>query len=162
FAGQLVAERGSDGTVRYYFGDHLGHTHLLVSATGTTCWDADYYPYGGPVVFTMAGCQPVYQFGGMEREVEYSPDLNEAAFRYHNSALARWMSADPVSGNVFNPQSWNRYAYGLNNPSNLVDPAGLFAGDCGDPFYYTTHAECPSGGGGGSETLCLADDPTCD
>src|SRR5262249_30044877 len=30
-----------------------------------------------------------------------------------------------ASANPANPQSWNRYAYALNNPLTLVDPLGL-------------------------------------
>jgi hypothetical protein len=28
-----------------------------------------------------------------------------------------------------NPQTWNRYAYGLNNPLRNIDPAGLWDWD---------------------------------
>ncbi len=36
-------------------------------------------------------------------------------------------SADPVSGSMTDPQSFNRYAYVLNDPCNLSDPLGLEA-----------------------------------
>jgi hypothetical protein len=38
------------------------------------------------------------------------------------------MSPDPMlnSGRPDTPQSWNRYAYTLNNPLNRVDPNGLY------------------------------------
>ena len=42
----------------------------------------------------------------------------------------RWISPDPAglgAVNPANPQSWNRYAYVLNNPLALADLAGL---DC--------------------------------
>ena len=39
----------------------------------------------------------------------------------------RFSSSDPLlaSGESGNPQSWNRYAYVLNNPVRLIDPNGL-------------------------------------
>ena len=40
----------------------------------------------------------------------------------------RWLSPDPLGGDIANPQSLNRYAYALNNPTTLTDPAGL--GEC--------------------------------
>jgi hypothetical protein len=39
--------------------------------------------------------------------------------------MGRFMSPDPIAGNVMNPQSWNRYAYAANNPLKFTDPSGL-------------------------------------
>ncbi|MBK8810645.1 MAG: hypothetical protein IPN69_07910 [Acidobacteria bacterium] len=38
-----------------------------------------------------------------------------------------WTSPDHTRGSasVGNPQSWNRYSYVENQPTNLVDPSGL-------------------------------------
>ena len=43
------------------------------------------------------------------------------------------MTPDPLlnSGRPWNPQTWNRYAYTLNNPVRYTDPFGLYVwGDC--------------------------------
>jgi len=48
-----------------------------------------------------------------------------ALFRMYHSRLYRWLSPDPVAGSIFDPQSLNRYAYVLNNPTTLIDPLGL-------------------------------------
>ncbi len=34
--------------------------------------------------------------------------------------------ADPVQGSICNPQSLNRFTYGLSDPINNIDPTGLF------------------------------------
>ena len=41
------------------------------------------------------------------------------------------MSPDPLLGSasISNPQTWNRYPYGLNNPLRIVDPTGLYDWD---------------------------------
>ena len=46
--------------------------------------------------------------------------------RYFSGAQGRFTSPDPLkaSGNLKNPQSWNRYAYVFNNPLRNVDPNG--------------------------------------
>ncbi len=41
------------------------------------------------------------------------------------------LSPDPLGGDVTNPQSLNRYAYALNNPTTFVDPLGLSSTFCG-------------------------------
>jgi RHS repeat-associated protein len=42
-------------------------------------------------------------------------------------AMGRFTSPDPLmaSANIYNPQSWNRYSYTLNNPLKFIDPLGL-------------------------------------
>ena len=44
--------------------------------------------------------------------------------RYYSPNLGRFVSVDAVGGDVGNSQSWNRYAYGLNNPLKYLDPDG--------------------------------------
>jgi len=46
-------------------------------------------------------------------------------FRMNNACLHRWLSPDRLAGDISNPQSLNRYAYVLNNPTNFIDPLGL-------------------------------------
>lgn len=42
--------------------------------------------------------------------------------------MERWISADPVTVNIYDPQSLNKYTYVRNDPVNLVDQDGqLFA-----------------------------------
>jgi Bacterial toxin 44 len=47
-----------------------------------------------------------------------------------DSTEGRWLSPDPMGGDVSNPQSLNRYAYALNNPETLTDPLGTNPSDC--------------------------------
>jgi hypothetical protein len=42
--------------------------------------------------------------------------------------MGRWLSPDPAGAaavDLTNPQSLNRYAYVMNNPTTLIDPSGL-------------------------------------
>lgn len=64
-----------------------------------------------------------YKFTGFERDSESG--LDDTLFRKYAQNLARWLSPDPMAGNILNPQSLNRYSYVLNNPCNLIDPLGL-------------------------------------
>ena len=64
------------------------------------------------------------------------------------------MSPDPLGGDITNPQSLNRYAYVLNNPTTLTDPLGLqgdnnhctIANGCREPGVFPPPAGGPPGG----------------
>jgi len=66
------------------------------------------------------------QFTGKERDAETGLDFFGA--RYMSSAQGRFTSADPLlnSAKPWEPQTWNRYSYALNNPLKYVDPNGLY------------------------------------
>jgi len=49
--------------------------------------------------------------------------------REYDPSLGRWLSADTIVPDPANPQSFNRYAYVLNNPLRYTDPTGHFTED---------------------------------
>jgi RHS repeat-associated protein len=61
---------------------------------------------------------------GKERDAESGLDYFGA--RYNSSSMGRFMSPDPLGGDLTNPQSLNKYAYVLNNPLTNTDPTGLY------------------------------------
>jgi RHS repeat-associated protein len=65
------------------------------------------------------------KFTGYEKDQETGLDFAQA--RYYGNGLGRFTSVDPALESIEPtfPQSWNRYAYVLNNPLNLIDPTGL-------------------------------------
>jgi RHS repeat-associated protein len=126
FNGQRVARRDvSTNAVHFYFSDHLGSHGVVENATGSACeQDIDYYPYGGVQNDYCPNVPQNYKFTGKERDSESGLDYFGA--RHHASSLGRFMTVDPsgLSIDGFNPQSWNRYTYVLNNPLRLVDRNG--------------------------------------
>ena len=122
FSGGRAARRDSSGNVYYYVGDHLGTARLITNASGTVCYDADYAPFGQEIAFTNT-CSQNYKFTGMERDAETAND--HTWYRGYEWNIGRWMSPDPLAGDVTDPQSLNRYTYVLNNPTRLIDPLGL-------------------------------------
>ena len=129
FAGQRIAWVDSGGTVRSYWGDHLGTTRIVTDAAGNVCYDADFYPFQGERPAYVNTCAPAYRFAGMKFDQESGDyyTLN----RSYPPNLGRWLSPDPLAGDITNPQSLNRYAYVLNNPTSLTDPLGLDGNGCG-------------------------------
>ncbi|MGA8782731.1 MAG: RHS repeat-associated core domain-containing protein [Terracidiphilus sp.] len=67
-----------------------------------------------------------HHFTGKERDTESGNDYFGA--RYYGSSMGRMMSPDPgwlLAVDPTNPQSWNQYAYVLNNPLRFTDPSGM-------------------------------------
>jgi RHS repeat-associated protein len=66
-----------------------------------------------------------YKFTGKERDA--ATGLDNFGARYDSSSIGRFMSPDPLmaSATVYDPQTWNRYAYALNNPLKFIDLDGM-------------------------------------
>jgi RHS repeat-associated protein len=128
FNGQRIARRDSAGLIHYYFSDHLGSHGVVENATASACeQDIDYYPYGGVQSDYCANLAQNYKFTAHERDSESS--LDYFGVRHFSSALGRFMVPDPGregSADASDPQSWNLYAYVLNNPIRFVDMLGFY------------------------------------
>jgi RHS repeat-associated protein len=128
FGGKRIARRDSAGDVFYYFADHLGTSRTMAQVlsgqtTGTLCYDADFYPFGGERAYTNI-CTQNYKFTGKERDSESGNDYFGA--RHYTSSMGRFMSVDPgfESEILELPQTWNRYSYVYNRPTFSNDPDG--------------------------------------
>lgn len=123
FGGKRIAMVGSSGSPIYYVEDLLGTSRVLTTNTGTVCYDADFYPFGGERAYTNT-CPQNYKFSGKERDSESG--LYNFGARYDSSSMGRFMSADPLGGRLMDPQTLNKYGYVANNPLNFIDPTGLY------------------------------------
>jgi RHS repeat-associated protein len=143
--GQLAAEYTNgaptgSGT-SYMTTDHLGSTRIMTDAAGNPKTRHDYLPFGEEisVLSTNYGSRlaipgytstildgPTQKFTAKERDTESGLDYFGA--RYFSGAQGRFTSVDPSrqSIDLANPQTWNRYSYGLNSPLNYVDRNGLW------------------------------------
>jgi len=141
--GNLAAEYGGPAGAsgpQYLTTDHLGSTRLLTNSAGAAVTCYDYLPFGeeigngtaartascfGPGSYPAAGGAANVEFTGQARDAESGLDFFQA--RYMSAAQGRFMSPDPLGAFVAdpgNPQSWNLYSYGLNNPPRYSDPTG--------------------------------------
>jgi RHS repeat-associated protein len=143
FRGGLMAQYWNGASFAHLNG--LGSTQQFTDWTGANPVDTLFYPWGQPVNSSVESLWAGFNDGNGWLLHEWQTDTR----RYTPSA-GRWFTPDPLGGDVTNPQSLNRYAYVLNNPTSLTDPTGLV----------TIHGPGnPPGGGGGG---CDPGDPSCD
>lgn len=144
---------GGSGTtqIHWLISDHLGTPRMVFDISGSleSMKRHDYLPFGeelfggtdanpgtsGRKPSQGYGCNPSdpncapddlrMQFTSQERDLETELDYFHS--RYYSSILGRFTSADPdaVGAESRNPQSWNGYTHGFNNPQRYTDPLGL-------------------------------------
>ena len=165
--GQLAAEYSTNTATSlcqtcYLHRDHLGSVRLITDASGATVGRHDYLPFGEEILSglpagTTGRGDPTWnasdninrKFTGQERDAESGLDFFQS--RYYGSALGRFTSPDPYNAGAdpTNPQSWNAYAYVLNNPLSNIDPSGY----CSIGPDGIAHDDQPGDCGGGSTTV---------
>jgi RHS repeat-associated protein len=127
-------------TTCYLTPDYLGTPRMVTDQNGNVVARHDYLPFGEEVGANRAGRSAQWgaqndtiaqKFTEQERDAETGVDYFHA--RYYHSGMGRFTSPDPVNAgaDILNPQSWNGYAYALNNPLNGTDPSGMDRIDCG-------------------------------
>ncbi len=129
---------------RYAHTNALGSVAALTDVNGNLYQDTVYDPWGR--FWEYSGTMEEYQFAGMQdRDTETG--LDPTPNRMFSGQFGRWLSPDPLAGDITNPQSLNRYAYALNNPTTNTDPTGLSCEDPNDgqPCVVNVTAEDPNG-----------------
>jgi RHS repeat-associated protein len=108
----------------------LGSTSMVTDHAGTEISDVTDYPWGD---VWIADASKEYHFAGFNYRFS-ALGIDPAINREYEYGLGRWLSPDPLgqaAANPANPQSWNRYAYVMNNPTTYSDPLGLLGpNDC--------------------------------
>jgi RHS repeat-associated protein len=147
--GKLVAEYSTQISqtprISYLTTDTLGSPRVITDQNGNVISRRDFMPFGEEIYAGIGGRDTATHkysandnvrqgFTGYEKDRETGLDFAEA--RYYNSNHGRFTAIDPLlaSGKSANPQTFNRYVYVMNNPTNLTDPSGML------PVYYRTLA----------------------
>jgi len=148
--------------VEFYHLDAQGNVLALTDWNGAVVESHDYDVFGqecttGPCLSNPgAGAGQPRKFTGKERDTETGWDYFGA--RYYGSKIGRFTTTDPaytIQENLVDPQRWNKYAYGRNNPLRYVDPDGKnwFPANGGWTWSPSTAGGFPHPGGG--NRLCL-------
>jgi RHS repeat-associated protein len=114
----------STGLAYYRHSDWLGSARLTSTSTQAVFASGALAPYGE--VYDWTGTSAYESFTGEQQDT--ASGVYDFPARRLSASMGRWLSPDPLgvgAVNPANPQSWNRYAYVLNNPVALTDPTGL-------------------------------------
>jgi len=122
------------GNTEYLHADHQGSIDFVTDANGAMTARLKYDPFGSRIDPTDSSKVPGplntdLQTGYTGHEQLDGWDLVDMKGRYYDPIAAKFLSADPFVPRPFTPQSWNRYAYVLNNPLTLRDRSGFDDGD---------------------------------
>ncbi|MGZ5445640.1 MAG: RHS repeat domain-containing protein, partial [Thermoanaerobaculia bacterium] len=99
---------------------HLGSTRLVTDAGRNTLEKTEYFPFGEE---SAAPGPETKKFTGHERDYNSASgwNLDYMDARDYSPSVGRFLSVDPSSKlRLQQPQSWNRYAYSLNNPEHYT------------------------------------------
>ena len=109
-------------TTTYFHNDVSGTPQLETDASGTVVWKASYLPYGTQVNDAPLAADNKLWFKG--KPFDASSGLSYMGARYYDPAGGRFVGVDPKAVDPADLHSFNRYAYGNNNPYRYVDPDG--------------------------------------
>ncbi len=123
--GGLAVYSSGPTLLHYWHPDWQGTMRVGTNpSTPTYYYSGGYAPYGETYAEGANSFTP--DFASLMGDT--SSELDDAMFREYNPTEGRWMSPDPAglaAVDLTNPQSLNRYAYVMNNPTTLIDPSGL-------------------------------------
>jgi RHS repeat-associated protein len=137
----VVVSRNSDGqsNTTYVLPDHLGSSDTLLDGSGAPSGRLSFDAHGNrrgsdwrrssPPDWT--GIANTTRQGFTGHEMVDNVGLVHMGGRVYDPKLGRFLSVDPVIGDMSDSQSVHPYAYAGNRPLNTVDPSGLFGdGPC--------------------------------
>ena len=119
-----------NGVTHFQHQDWLGTERIRTTYNGAVEGTFTSLPFGDAQATASGSDLDAYHFGSLDSDAETGTD--HAQFRQYSSTQGRWLSPDPYSGSYdfTNPQSFNRYAYVMNNPLAYTDPFGLYSYTC--------------------------------
>ena len=107
--------------VTYIHTDTSGSPMAATDAAGTILWRESYRGYGERWMNQPASYQQNQWFHGKELD---ATGMQYFGARYYDPEIGRFTGIDPVGFQEGNLHSFNRFAYGNNNPVKYLDPDG--------------------------------------
>jgi RHS repeat-associated protein len=137
----------ANGTTYFNRTDNIGAPRVSTDYTGTVKRTETIGPFGDGFTESYAGLDFTGFAGGVWDQENNGDHFGQ---REYAKTQGRWLTPDPAglaAVDPSNPQTWNRYAYVMNNPLSYSDPSGLGPDDNNSPCVNGSGAsDCNSGG----------------
>ncbi len=134
--GQVIAvakQSGVTTTISYLHRDNMGSTSAVTDEAGSVIERLAYEPFGKRR-FSYGSLDTNNTVVGVNTNRGYTNHehldtvgLIHMNGRVYDPVIGRFMTADPIIQAADNLQSYNRYAYVMNNPFMYTDPSGFSA-----------------------------------
>lgn len=105
-----------------------GSPIMATNSAGAIVWNEDYSAFGERVK-NQSGANSgaaANQNWFIGKPVDNATGLVYFGARWYDPQVGRFLGFDPAGVDEGNPHSFNRYAYGNNNPNKYLDPDGRF------------------------------------
>jgi RHS repeat-associated protein len=141
---------GSGGSTYLDLADWVGTERMRVKSNQSPQETCTGLPFGDMQSCTGTDENPMH-FTGKQRDTETNDDYFGA--RYYSSTQGRFTRPDEAFADQDpdDPQTWNLYTYGLNNPLRYTDPTGMSHMDAHGFWVGDSNGECEQQNGG---TVC--------
>ena len=123
FAGNLRIAKVTASGRNYFHKDHLDSSTVMTDETGIQVEVSEYMPFGH--MRDHIGTE-ISNYKFTDQELDKSTNLYNYDARLYDPVIGRFISADSMVPDPFDPQSLNRYSYCLNNPLIYIDPNGHY------------------------------------
>ena len=125
----MVEQQGNDESLHYILKDHLGSWTTITDADGVVEQELSFDAWGtrrNPETWHSSSQlpEPMFDRGFTGHEHLYVFGLINMNGRMYDPQTSSFLSVDAYVQSPDNSQSFNRYAYCLNNPLKYTDPSG--------------------------------------
>jgi RHS repeat-associated protein len=130
---QVMRRQGGAESVLYTHTDRLGSVDTVSNSSGAAPESTRRDPFGNKVTSFNQPTIPnpvtpgtnLVRLGFTGHEQDDDQGLVNMRGRVYDPRLGRFLTPDPIISAPLSGQSYNRYAYVLNNPLKYTDPSGL-------------------------------------
>jgi len=116
----LIGEASAGNYFSYHY-DLRGSTIAITDETAQVIERFQYSPYG---TLMYGDATTPFLFNGMYGVMSDANGLYYMRARFYSPEIRRFVNRDVLIGGVVSGQTLNRFAFGINNPVNYIDPEG--------------------------------------